>query len=62
MRASSVHALPSLQSVGQRVVGSQVSPGSITPSPQVPEQSVSLFELQMEAQQSSPLVQTAISS
>jgi len=49
---SMVHALPSLHSVGQ--VPSQVSPSCTTPSPQKPEQSESLAELQPAGQQPSP--------
>jgi hypothetical protein len=58
--ASVVHALLSLQLVGQLDAGSHVSPSSITPFPHLAEQSVSLVELQPGAQQPSPLMQVVI--
>lgn len=55
-----VHAFPSLQSVGHRRVGSQVSPRSITPSPQLPEQSSSRLESQPVGQHPSRLTQVVM--
>ena len=51
---SSVHALPSSQLAGQELGGSQVSPESTTPLPQLAEQSVSLALVQPVGQQPSP--------
>jgi len=55
---SAVHALPSLQSVGQ--LPSQVSPGWTTPSPQKPLQSESFAVVHPAGQQPSPLWQVVI--
>jgi hypothetical protein len=49
-----VHALPSLQLVGQDDAGSHVSPGSTTPLLQVGEQSESMFALHPAGQHASP--------
>ncbi len=57
---SMVQALPSLQEVGQEDFGSQVSPGSLTPLPQVGEQSESLFALHPAGQQPSPPTQVVM--
>ena len=51
---STVHALPSSQLAGQELGGSQVSPASTTPLPQLAEQSESLTEVQPAGQQPSP--------
>ena len=51
---STVHASPSSQLVGHEIDGSQVSPLSTTPLPQLAEQSVSLAEPQFAGQQPSP--------
>ena len=51
---SMVHVLASSQEVGQDDAGSQVSPGSTTPLPQVGEQSVSVLALHPAGQQPSP--------
>jgi hypothetical protein len=53
-----VHALPSLQVVGQ--FPSQVSPESTVPFPQVAEQSESVPDVQPLGQQPSPSMQAAI--
>jgi hypothetical protein len=50
---SMVHVLASSQEVGQDDAGSQVSPGSTTPLPQVGEQSESLLALHPAGQQPS---------
>jgi hypothetical protein len=55
---SVVHALASSQSVGQEPEGSQVSPGSTTPLPQLGEQSVSLLLLHPAGQHASPEAQS----
>ena len=49
-----MQALASLQEVGQDDAGSQVSPGSTTPLPQLGEQSVSVLALHPAGQQPSP--------
>jgi hypothetical protein len=49
-----VHALPSVQEVGQDEAGSQVSPGSTMPLPQVGEQSESVLAVHPAGQQPSP--------
>ena len=54
---SMVQALPSSQEVGQEDFGSQVSPFSTTPLPQVGEQSESLLAVQPAGQQPSPETQ-----
>src|SRR5262245_4415051 len=54
---STVQALPSLHEVGQEDGGSQVSPTSMVPLPQLAEQSLSLPLLQPAGQQLSPLAQ-----
>jgi hypothetical protein len=59
---SIVHAFPSLHELGQLAGGSQVSPASIVPLPQVVEQSLSVLTLQPAGQQPSPLVQVAITT
>jgi hypothetical protein len=51
---SMVHALPSLQVLGQVVCGSQVSPGSTMRLPQLALHSLSVLALQPGAQQLSP--------
>ena len=56
---SVVQALPSLQEVGQEDGGSQVSPFSTTPLPQVDEQSESVFALHPAGQQPSPATHVA---
>ena len=58
---SVVQTSPSLQLCGQLPTGSQVSPLSRTPLPQVREQSVSLFASQAEGQQPSPETQLTMS-
>jgi hypothetical protein len=55
VRTSLVHAIPSLQDVGQ--FPSHVSFGSVTPLPQVEEQSESFAALHPSAQQPSPPAQ-----
>jgi hypothetical protein len=55
-----VQALPSLQVVGQVDAGSQVSPGSTTPLPQLGEQSESVFALHPAGQQPSPATQVVM--
>ncbi len=55
-----VQALPSLQSVGQTLAGSQVSPGSTCPLPQLAEHSESFACVQPEPQQLSLLRHSAI--
>ena len=55
-----VQALPSVQEVGQEDAGSQVSPPSTTPLPQVGEQSESVFALHPAGQQPSPEIQVVI--
>jgi hypothetical protein len=55
-----VQTLPSLQEVGQLEAGSQVSPGSTTPLPQVGEQSESVLALHPAGQQPSPEVQVVM--
>ena len=55
-----VQALPSLQVVGQVDPGSQVSPGSTTPLPQLGEQSESVFALHPAGQQPSPATQVVM--
>jgi hypothetical protein len=57
---SRVQALPSSQLEGQEAAGSQVSPPSTTPLPQLAEQSESLAELHPTGQQPSPGVQAVI--
>jgi hypothetical protein len=52
--------LPLSQEVGQEVFGSQVSPGSTTPLPQVGEQSESLLALHPAGQQPSPETQAVM--
>ena len=52
-----MQALPSLHEVGQEDFGSQVSPGSTTPLPQVGEQSGSVLALHPAGQQPSPVTQ-----
>jgi len=59
---SRVHALPSLQDVGQTPGGSQVSPGSRLPLPQVAEQSASVDGVQPAGQHPSPPAHAAIAS
>ncbi len=54
VRVSVVQSSLSSQSVGQEVGGSQVSPGSTTPSPQVAEQSLSTVASQPTGQHPSP--------
>src|SRR5690349_8890352 len=55
-----VHELPSLQLLGHQPCGSQVSPASTTPLPQLAEQLLSLLALQPGGQQPSPLRQVVI--
>jgi hypothetical protein len=55
-----VQALLSLQEVGQEDFGSQVSPFSTTPLPQVGEQSESLLALHPSGQQPSPATQVVM--
>jgi hypothetical protein len=55
-----VQALLSLQEVGQEDFGSQVSPFSTTPLPQVGEQSESLLALHPAGQQPSPATQVVM--
>jgi hypothetical protein len=55
-----VHALPSVQETGQEDAGSQVSPPSKTPFPQVAEQSESVLALHPAGQQPSPETQAVI--
>jgi hypothetical protein len=55
-----VQALPSLQEVGQEDFGSQVSPFSTTPLPQVGEQSESVLAVHPAGQQPSPATQVAM--
>jgi hypothetical protein len=55
-----VQSLPSLQVVGQVDAGSQVSPGSTTPLPQLGEQSESVFALHPAGQQPSPATQVVM--
>ena len=57
---SMVQALPSSQVVGQVDFGSQVSPPSTTPLPQVTEQSESLLALHPVGQQPSPPIQAVM--
>jgi hypothetical protein len=57
---SVVHELPSSHEVGQDEGGSQVSPGSSTPLPQLAGQSLSEFASQPAGQQPSPAVQVVI--
>ncbi len=57
---STVQASPSSQSEGQLEGGSQVSPDSTAPLPQLAEQSSSLFALQSAGQQPSPAAQVVI--
>jgi hypothetical protein len=57
---SMVQALLSLQEVGQEDFGSQVSPFSTTPLPQVGEQSESLLALHPAGQQPSPATQVVM--
>jgi hypothetical protein len=52
--------LPSLQEVGQEDFGSQVSPFSTTPLPQLGEQSESLLALHPAGQQPSPETQVVM--
>src|SRR5438477_545644 len=59
---STVHALPSLQLAGHVPGGSQVSPGSMTPLPQLAEQSESVFALQPAGQQPSPAAHAVMPS
>jgi hypothetical protein len=49
-----VQASPSSQLVGHKVIGSQVSPASTTPSPQLAEQSESSAAPHAAGQQPSP--------
>ena len=58
---SVVQTSPSLQFCGQLPTGSQVSPLSRTPLPQVREQSVSVLASQAEGQQPSPETQLTMS-
>jgi phosphotransferase system HPr-like phosphotransfer protein len=58
--ASAVQALPSSQEVGQEDGGSQVSPDSITPLPQVGVQSESLLALHVAGQQPSAATQAVM--
>jgi hypothetical protein len=60
LKASVVHAMPSLQLVGQLAGGSQVSPGSTTLLPQLAVQSASFEPLHPGGQQPSPFVQAMI--
>jgi len=53
-------ALPSLQEVGQEDFGSQVSPFSTTPLPQVGEQSESVLAVHPAGQQPSPATQVVM--
>jgi hypothetical protein len=53
-----VQALPSSQEVGQDKAGSQVSPFSTTPLPQLGEQSESVLAVHPAGQQPSPETQT----
>jgi hypothetical protein len=55
-----MQALPSLQEVGQEDAGSQVSPFSTTPLPQVGEQSESVLAVHPAGQQPSPATQVAM--
>jgi len=55
-----VQTLPSSQEVGQEDFGSQVSPFSTTPLPQVGEQSESLLALHPAGQQPSPATQVVM--
>jgi len=57
---SDVQGSESLQLVGQDEGGSQVSPGSIVPSPHVPVQSESVKALQPGGQHPSPPVQAVM--
>src|SRR5262245_50360673 len=59
---SVVHAFPSLQLEGQDEGGSQVSPASTTPLPQLAEQSESVFALHPAGQQPSPAAQAVIAT
>ena len=52
--------MPSEQEVGHEDAGSQVSPPSTTPLPQVGEQSESVFALHPAGQQPSPEIQVII--
>ncbi len=52
---SIVQDVPSSQAVGHEPAGSQVSPGSTTSLPQLPEQSLSTLALQPPGQHPSPL-------
>jgi hypothetical protein len=52
-----VQALPSSQDVGQDEAGSQVSPFSTTPLPQLGEQSESVLAVHPAGQQPSPEIQ-----
>lgn len=53
-RVSEVQVSPSSQVVGQLDGGSQVSPTSLVPLPQVAEQSLSLLLVQLAGQHPSP--------
>jgi hypothetical protein len=55
-----VQTLPSSQEVGQEDFGSQVSPFSTTPLPQVGEQSESVFAVHPAGQQPSPATQVVM--
>jgi hypothetical protein len=55
-----VQALPSSQLAGQLAIGSQVSPVSTTPLPQVAEQSESFAAVHVAAQQPSPPTQVVM--
>ena len=55
-----MQALPSLQEVGQEDAGSQVSPASTTPLPQVGEQSESVLAVHPAGQQPSPATQVVM--
>ena len=57
---SMVQELLSLQVVGQEVAGSQVSPFSTTPLPQLGEQSESVLAVQPAGQQPSPATQAVM--
>jgi hypothetical protein len=57
---SCVHALPSSQAAGQVVAGSQVSPTSTTPLPQLAEQSESSVAVHPAGQQASPPTQVVM--
>ncbi len=56
-----VQALPSLQLLGHVDTGSQLSPSSVTPLPQLGEQSESMLALHPTGQQPSSEAQAAMS-